>query len=233
MEVTITLPLALLAGLVSFASPCFLPIVPAFVSQLVGGGHQEVSRRGALASAVCFVVGFSAVFIALWASVGLIGRSLGPYAVYARVTGGAVLVLMGLHVARLLTIRPFDTQVRAYGPSGAGPASPLRAGVIGVVFAAGWTPCIGPILSGILALATVSATAWSGIGLMVAYCLGLGAPVVAVALGSAQVTRRFDWFRRHHVAVSLASGAVLVAVGLLMVTGLLGRLSALAPGLSL
>lgn len=227
----ITLPVALLAGLVSFASPCFLPIVPAFVGQLVGTGAGRVSGRAALGNALCFVAGFSAVFIALWASLGMVGRSLGPYAVYARIAGGAVLVFMGLHVAGVLSIGPLNGMVRASMPRGS--ASPLRAGLMGVVFGAGWTPCIGPILSGILALATMSATAWSGLSLMSAYCLGLGAPIVAVALGSAQVTRRFDWFRRHHVGVSLASGGLLAAVGFLMITNLFAKLAGLVPELGI
>ena len=227
----ITLPVALLAGLVSFASPCVLPIVPAFVGQLVGTGAGRVSGRAALGNALCFVAGFSAVFIALWASLGLVGRSLGPYAVYARIAGGAVLVFMGLHVAGVLSIGPLNGMVRASMPRGS--ASPLRAGLMGVVFGAGWTPCIGPILSGILALATMSTTAWSGVSLMSAYCLGLGAPIVAVALGSAQVTRRFDWFRRHHVGVSLASGSLLVAVGFLMITNLFAKLAGLVPELGI
>ncbi len=224
----VTLPVAVLAGILSFASPCFLPIVPAFVGQLVGTDSGAVSRRGAMSNAIAFVVGFSLVFIALWASIGLLGRSLGPYAVYARIAGGAVLVLMGLHVAGLLRVGAFDRLVRAELPAGSAP-SPLRAGVMGVVFGAGWTPCIGPILSGILALATMSATACSGVGLMVAYCAGLGLPIIAVAVGSAQVTQRFGWFRRHHVGVSLTSGAVLVVIGFLMITNVLARLSALTP----
>ena len=219
----ITLPVALLAGLVSFASPCFLPVVPAFVGQLVGTGAGRVSGRAALGSALCFVAGFSAVFIALWASIGLIGWSLGPYAVYARIACGAVLVFMG--------IGPLNGMVRASMPQGS--ASPLRAGLMGVVFGAGWTPCVGPILSGILALATMSATAWSGASLMGAYCLGLGAPIVVVALGSARVVRRFDWFRRHHVGVSLASGGLLAAVGFLMITNLFAKLAGLVPELGI
>jgi len=231
--VEITLPVALLAGLVSFASPCFLPIVPAFVGQLVGTGVRRVSGRAALINALCFVAGFSAVFIAVWASIGLIGRSLGPYAVHARIVGGAVLVLMGLHLAGVLSIGLLDTPVRGALPSGGRDASALRAGLMGVIFGAGWTPCIGPILSGIIALATMSATAWSGVSLMVAYCLGLGLPIVAVALGSAQVTRRFDWFRRHHVGVSLASGGLLVVVGFLMIANLLPRLAGMVPALGI
>ena len=224
MEITVLMALA--AGVVSFASPCFLPIVPAFVGQLVGRG--ELPRAAALRNALSFVAGFSTVFIALWASIGLLGRSLGPWAELARIVGGAVLVFMGLHLAGILNIPVLNSVVRAQMPA-AGRASAGRAALMGLIFGAGWTPCIGPILGGILALATMSSTAWSGIGLMIAYCLGLGIPVVAVAVGSAQVVSRFDWFRRHHVAVSLASGALLVVIGFLMITDMFTRLAGLIP----
>lgn len=227
----ITIPVALLAGVLSFASPCFLPVVPVFVAQLVGAGQVRVARRAAVGNALAFVAGFSGVFIAVWACLGLIGRSLGPYAVHARVAGGALLVFMGLHVAGILNVRILDTLVRGEVPAGPGRPSVWRAGLMGAVFGAGWTPCIGPILSGILALATVSATAWSGVGLMAAYCLGLGVPIVAVAVGSAEATRRLDVFRRHHVAVSLVSGGLLVIVGFLMMTNIFSRLAGLVPGI--
>lgn len=247
MEVTVLMALA--AGVVSFASPCFLPIVPAFVGQLVGHGDEHLPRAAALRNAVSFVAGFSAVFIALWASIGLLGQSFGPYLGWFRILGGAVLVFMGLHLAGILNIPVLNTVVRARMPTGATAtnrtsggtaaaagtataartASPARAALMGVVFGAGWTPCIGPILGGILALATMSTTAWSGIALMVSYCLGLGVPIIVVALGSAQVVNRFDWFRRHHVAISLVSGALLVVIGFLMITDMFAKLAGLIP----
>ena len=222
----ITIPLALLAGLVSFASPCFLPIVPAFVGQLVGG-PQQVSRPAALLNAVSFVAGFSAVFIALWASIGLIGLSLGPYVGIFRVVGGVVLIVMGLHVAGLIEIPLLNRAARLQARPGQQGA--LRAGLMGVVFGAGWTPCIGPILGAILALATVSATAGLGVALMLAYCAGLGVPIVLVAIGAVRANERFAWFARHHVAISLASGAILVVIGFLMIRNLFARLAAFVP----
>ncbi|MDI9628434.1 MAG: cytochrome c biogenesis protein CcdA [Acidobacteriota bacterium] len=228
MEVTI--PLALLAGLVSFASPCFLPIVPAFIGQLVGGNPRQVSRSAALANAVSFVAGFSAVFIALWASIGLIGRSLGPATGVLRVIGGVLLIVMGLHVAGLIEIPALNRVVRAQMPAGpTRSAGALRSGLMGVVFGAGWTPCIGPILGGILALATASATAGQGVALMLAYCAGLGLPITLVAIGAVEASERFAWFRRHHVAVSLVSGGTLVVIGFLMITNLFARLAAFVP----
>ncbi|EPH03456.1 hypothetical protein HMPREF1531_01517 [Propionibacterium sp. oral taxon 192 str. F0372] len=224
----ITVPAAFLAGIVSFASPCFLPIVPAFVGQLIGAGSERVSKPAAARNALSFVAGFSVVFIALWASAGLIGRSLGPWAGWARILGGIVLVFMGLHLAGVLNIGVLNNVARATVTTGK-PASAVRSAVMGVVFGAGWTPCIGPILGGILAMATMSATTWSGISLMIAYCLGLGMPIVAVALGSAQVTSKFDWFRRHHVGVSLTSGGFLLILGFLMITNLFAKLARFIP----
>ena len=121
----ITIPVALLAGVLSFASPCFLPVVPVFVAQLVGAGQVRVARRAAVGNALAFVAGFSGVFIAVWACLGLIGRSLGPYAVHARVAGGALLVFMGLHVAGILNVRILDTLVRGEVPAGPGRPSTI------------------------------------------------------------------------------------------------------------
>lgn len=279
----ITLPLALLAGVVSFASPGFLPIVPAFVGQLIGAvPGASVSKRTALATTCSFVAGFSLVFIAVWASIGLIGRSLGPQMGVARVIGGAVLIVMGLHVAGLIDIGLLNRMLRLPMPvsarstaaqvsarelvpapptaaeringnpdPGASAHSPeshwdrvgaktpiasagvLRSALMGVIFGAGWTPCIGPVLGGILALATVSSTSGRGIALMLAYCLGLGLPLVLVGLGVVRINGRILWFTRHEAAISLVSGGLLVVIGFLMITNLFAKLAGIIPGLGI
>ncbi len=228
----VTYPLALFAGLVAFASPCFLPIVPAFVGQLVGKDPQggQVRRRVALANAGLFVAGFTAVFVILWSSLALVGRSLGQQGAILRIVGGAVLIVMGLHVAGLINIGLINRQASLpLGKLTTAPAGYGRSVLLGVAFGAGWTPCIGPVLGGILGLASVSGTVIHGISLMLVFCLGLGLPLVLVALGANVVTTKLAWFQRHHVAVSLVSGALLIGTGFLMVTNLLAKMAQIMP----
>lgn len=229
---TLTLPLVILAGIVSFASPCFLPIVPVYIGYLAGGQHADetTARRHALVQSCAFVLGFALVFIGLWASIGLIGHVLGDYRDLLRVVGGAVLIVMGLHVAGLIEISALYRTVRPVDASISDTKATLpRSLLLGVAFGAGWSPCIGPILGGVLGLATVSDTVGQGALLLVAYCLGLGLPFVLVALGAGEIHRRMSFFRRHETAVALTSGGLLIATGFLMVTNLFGRLTGLVP----
>jgi cytochrome c-type biogenesis protein len=232
--------IAFLGGIVSFASPCCLPLVPAYVGYMVGTTADDgpARRRAALYQALAFVLGFSAVFISLWASVGLIGYVLRDYVALLRQLGGAVLVFMGLHVAGVIDISALYREVRLpVGPMGGtaigfGQAAPAtasyrRSALLGVVFAAGWTPCIGPILGGIIGLASVSASVAEGTVLLVAYAAGLAVPFILVAVGASAVSHRLGWLRDHHTAVSAVTGAMLVVVGFLMITNTFARLSSL------
>jgi cytochrome c-type biogenesis protein len=233
--------LAFAAGVVSFASPCCLPLVPAYVGYMVGTTPEGAARRRAIAfrQALAFVIGFSVVFVALWASIGLIGYLLRDSAGLLRQVGGAVIVFMGLHVAGVINVSALYREVRLpIGPGGAAgfgfgqaPAAPSysRSALLGIVFAAGWTPCIGPILGGIIGLATVSASVAEGTVLLVAYAAGLAVPFVLVAVGATAVSDRLGWLRRHHRVVSIVTGAMLVLVGLLMITNAFARLSTLVP----
>ena len=233
---------AFLGGIVSFASPCCLPLVPAYVGYMVGAtpDASAAGRRTALYQSLAFVLGFSVVFISLWASVGLIGYVFRDSAGLLRQLGGALLVFMGLHVAGVINIGALYREIRlplgpfaTAGPGfgAAGPATPSygRSLLLGVVFAAGWTPCIGPILGGIIGLASVSSSVAEGTLLLVAYAAGLAVPFVLVAVGATSVSRRLGWLRGHAQAVSRTTGAMLVVVGFLMITNTFVRLSTLVP----
>jgi cytochrome c-type biogenesis protein len=190
-----------------------------------------------LTHALAFVLGFSVVFVAFWASIGAIGLVLADNARYMRQIGGGILIFLGLQVAGVINVRALwrDTRLMPAmaggsmggtmtGTTGDSPTY-RRSLLLGTVFAAGWSPCIGPILGGILGLATVSGTVAEGTVLLVAYAAGLAVPFLAVALGAASVARRLSWMSRHHHAVSMVTGAFLVIVGTLMVTNLLARLA--------
>lgn len=240
--------IAFLGGLVSFASPCCLPLVPAYVGYMVGTeaetGTAAARRRATLYQALAFVAGFSAVFIALWASVGVIGYILRDYVGLLRQLGGAVLVFMGLHVAGVIDIsllyREAHVPIGAAGEAARGfggrpPATPSyrRSTMLGVGFAAGWTPCIGPILGGIIGLAAVSGSVAQGTLLLLAYSAGLAIPFILVAVGATAVSHRLGWLRDHQRLVSIVSGSMLIGMGFLMITNTFARLSGLFSPLGL
>ena len=273
----VSIPVAFLAGIVSFASPCLLPLVPGYVSYMVAVSpdRSAASRRLAFFHALAFVAGFSVVFIALWGSVGLVGYLFKDYIGLLRELGGAILVFMGLHVAGVISISALYREKRlpttvfaggaraaaaasggsasvglgggglggsgfggaAAGGSGSGGAASApaygRSALLGVVFAAGWTPCIGPILGGIIGLASVSASVAQGAGLLLVYALGLGIPFILVAVGVTEVSDRLGWLRRHQAAVSAVTGAMLVGIGFLMITNTFGRLSGGLSGIGI
>ena len=241
----IGLLVAFLAGVVSFASPCCLPLVPAYVGYMVGAtGAAE--RRRSFFHGLAFVTGFTLVFVAFWASIGAIGYALADNAKYLRQVGGVVLIVLGLQVAGVINLRALWRDTRpmpALGGAmagggtvavGGGPGTVMgapgygRSLLFGVVFAAGWSPCIGPILGGIIGLASTTQSVAQGTVLLLAYAAGLALPFLAVAMGATWVARRLGWVGRHYRAVSLLSGALLVGLGVLMVTNLLARLAALS-----
>ncbi|MCK9792720.1 cytochrome c biogenesis protein CcdA [Isoptericola sp. 4D.3] len=225
----LALPVALIAGLVSFASPCVLPLVPGYVGYVSGmaaasagtgangrtGVPQAPARRRVVAGVGLFVLGFTAVFVALMGAAGALGSYLVQWEDTIMRVLGVVVILMGL---AFLGAVPFLQRERRMHLS---PRAGLwGAPLLGVVFGLGWTPCIGPTLAAVQALSLDEASAARGIVLGVAYCVGLGVPFLLVALGLQSSQRMLGFLRRHRLGIQRAGGALLVLVGLALVTGL-------------
>lgn len=226
---------AALAGLVSFLSPCVLPLIPGYISFISGISLKdlketdlswEVGRR-AFVSSLWFVLGFSMVFIALGASATVLGTLLLQKLQLLRQAAGVVIILLGLHLIGILRI-PF-LQYEKKLEVGQRPLTAMGAFVVGAAFAFGWTPCIGPILAGILALASTQETIAKGALLLTVYSLGLGIPFLLTSLGVGAFFRFFSRFRRYLRMVEIVSGFLLVAIGILILTD---RLTALAQYLT-
>lgn len=217
-SLVLALPIAVAAGLVSFLSPCVLPLVPGYLSYVTGMGADP--RRGRMvAGVVLFVLGFAAVFVAGGALFGGLGRALlGSADVITRVLG-ALTVVLGLAFMGVLPGLRRDFRIHRV------PAAGLAgAPLLGVVFGLGWTPCIGPTLAAVLTLGLTEGSAGRGALLAFAYALGLGLPFVAAGLAYHRALRTFKAARRHSQLITRVGGAMLVVVGLLLVTGLWGEL---------
>ncbi|PNE36920.1 cytochrome C biogenesis protein ResC [Streptomyces noursei] len=211
-------PVALVAGLVSFFSPCVLPLVPGYMSYVTGvtGSDLADARRGRmLAGAFLFVLGFTAVFVSGGALFGFFGKTLQDYKdVIARVLG-VLMILLGLAFAGVLK-RFGQRELRFHKKPAMGLAG---APVLGVLFGVGWTPCLGPTLTAVNTLSFYDASAGRGALLTVAYCLGLGLPFIAVALAFRRMLGAFGWVKRHYVWVMRAGGGMMIALGVLLLTG--------------
>jgi cytochrome c-type biogenesis protein len=233
----VSLVAAFVAGLLSFISPCVLPLIPGYIS-FVSGVSLEDMRAGApgapaaprwriLATSVSFVLGFSLVFVSLGASASALGQWLLPRLSLLGRIAGVVIILFGLHTMGVLRIGWLYSEKRVQAR--AKPAGLLGAGLVGIAFAFGWTPCIGPILAGILAIAAAQETVTRGIRLLAVYSLGLGIPFLVTALAIDRFFAAFARIRRYYRAIEMASGALLVVIGVLILTN---RLTIIAQYLS-
>jgi len=213
----LAVPVALVAGLVSFFSPCVIPLLPGYLSYATGlsGADLEQARRGRMvAGSVLFVLGFSAVFVALGTLSGALGAWLVTWQREITLVLGALTIVLGLVFAGLLPWFQRDLRLHAVPAVGLA-AAPL----LGLLFGLGWTPCIGPTLGVITTLSINEATAGRGALLSACYALGLGLPFVVAGLAYRRALGAFAWVRRHQAWITRAGGLMLVAVGILLVSG--------------
>jgi cytochrome c-type biogenesis protein len=229
---TLGLFVAFAAGMLSFLSPCVLPLVPSYIGFLTGMSLPEVRgrRRVALGHALLFVLGFSLVFVLLGASATALGRALNYYQLWLQRIGGILIIGFGLVCLGVIRVGFLDQERRLRMEHK--PVGYLGSALVGMAFAAGWTPCIGPVLGGILGLAATSSDLTRGTLLLAAYSAGLAVPFLLAAVALESFLGWFQRFRRYLPWVMRLSGALLVFVGLLMVTGEFTRLAGWLQGLT-
>jgi cytochrome c-type biogenesis protein len=222
---------AFLAGLLSFVSPCVLPLVPSYLMYVTGLSLDQLSdsaerhrlRNTIVANALLFIAGFSIVFIAFGASASLIGQILTDYQHLIRKVGGVLIVLFGLYVMGILNLRFLMTEKRIHLRNR--PAGYAGSVLIGATFAAGWTPCVGPVLGTMLMYASTTDTLTDGVTLLAFYSLGLGLPLFAAAMGVDRFLVSFKRVRRYHKQVSAVSGLFLIIFGVIVYSDSLALLT--------
>ena len=226
----VSITAALIAGLVSFLSPCVLPLVPPYLIYLTGATIEHVesdepdaaSKRAIMMAALLFVLGFSTVFVALGASASLIGSMIRAWSAELSILAGIVIIIMGLHFLGLTRIGLLMREGRLTAPK---PVGLWGAYVMGLAFAFGWTPCIGPILAAILSIAAAEATVTKGAGLLAVYSAGLGIPFLIAALMIEQFSKLFARMKGQLVNVERAMGVLMVITGIGFLTGAVSNVS--------
>ena len=224
MAIDVTHGGALLAGLVSFLSPCVLPLVPPYLcymagvslDQLTGEREERIARRTVMLSAAAFVLGFSTVFVLLGATASVIGRYVASYSGVLSIVGGGIIIVMGLHFLGVFKIAFLNRQMRMDIDNEAGPVGSY---LMGLAFAIGWTPCIGPVLGTILLVAGTEQTVGQGAILLAVYSLGLGLPFLIAGFFAGPFMRFMRRFRGHLGTVERVMGGLLVVTGVLFMTG--------------
>lgn len=221
-EAHLTVGIAFLAGLVSFVSPCVLPLVPAYLSFLTGSSVDELresasadTRTRAVGHALAFIIGFTLVFVALGASASAIGGALVANRILIAQIGGVIVILLGLQMLGVFRLRFLAMDKRLHVQTER--RSGLMSAVVGVAFAAGWSPCIGPILAAILTLASQTKGVWQGAWLLFVYSMGLAVPFLVTALAVGAVLPALNRMKRFLPAIEMAAGAFMILTGVVLV----------------
>ena len=210
--------ISFLEGVITFISPCLLPMLPIYISYFAGGGER--SLRKTLRAAVGFVLGFTVVFVAMGALAGTLGGFLSRHQSVVDLVSGAVVVAFGLNYLGLLQLNFFHGSGRAVE----GELGFFSAAAFGVVFSLGWTPCVGAFLGSALMLASQQGSMLVGMGMLLCYSVGLGIPFLVSAVLIDQLKTAFNWIKAHYEIINRICGAFLVFIGLAMATGMMGKL---------
>ena len=214
--------ISFLEGIITFISPCLLPMLPIYITYFAGGGER--TTRKTLLGAFGFVAGFTAVFVAMGALAGTLGSFLRTYQTAVNIVSGVVVIFFGLNFMGVFRVNLFRGGSHSVKTEDMGFFGAL---VFGVVFSLGWTPCVGAFLGSAQALASQQGHVLEGMLMLLAYSLGLGIPFILSAVLIDYLKSAFDWIKQHYKVINLVSGGLLVVIGILMATGLLGRLLAL------
>jgi cytochrome c-type biogenesis protein len=214
--------IAFLEGIITFISPCLLPMLPIYLSYFAGGGERSTAKT--LKGALSFVTGFTAIFVAMGALAGTVGSFVREYQVIVNIVCGLIVIFFGLNFLGVFKLNLFRGGNRTVKT---GEMSFFSALLFGVVFSIGWTPCVGAFLGSALMLAAQQGHMGEGMLMLLAYSLGLGIPFVLSAVLIDYLKGAFQWIKKHYTVINAVCGCLLILIGILMATGLLGRLLAL------
>ena len=214
--------ISFLEGIITFISPCLLPMLPIYISYFAGGGERSV--RKSLTGALGFVLGFTAVFVTLGALAGTVGSFLHAHQTAVNVISGLIAILFGLNFLGVLHLNLFKGSRHSVDAGTMGFGSAL---LFGIIFSVGWTPCVGAFLGSALLLASQQGHVVEGMLMLLSYSLGLGIPFVLSAVLIDYLKSAFNWIKQHYDIINKISGGLLILVGILMATGTLGRLLSL------
>ena len=211
--------IAFLEGIITFISPCLLPMLPIYISYFAGGGERSTGKT--LKGALGFVTGFTAVFVILGALAGTVGSFLREYQTAVNIVSGAIVIVFGLNFLGIFKLNLFRGSHRSVNTDNMGFFPAL---LFGMIFSVGWTPCVGAFLGSALMLASQQGHVMEGMLMLLAYSLGLGIPFILSAVLIDYLKTAFNWIKKNYKVINMVSGSLLVLIGILMATGMLGRL---------
>ena len=214
--------ISFLEGIITFISPCLLPMLPIYISYFAGGGER--SKKKTLTGGIGFVVGFTVVFTLMGALAGTVGSFLKEHQTAVNIISGIVVIFFGLNFLGVFKLNLFKGSSRSVDTNNMGFFSAL---LFGVIFSLGWTPCVGAFLGSALMLASQQGSVLAGTFMLLAYSLGLGVPFILSAVLIDTLKSAFDWIKRNYRVINIVSGSLLILIGILMATGTLGRLISL------